>query len=135
MRRLTLLRAATVALCVTMAGCASASGIQTVPLADGNARIFSGNIGAVLKAAHESVLGAGFKIEEEKKVDDSTWMIVSTKGYDIASVGQIIRVVVHRETANESSVRVVTQRKMAMQLMARRNYSDTIFAGITTNLR
>ena len=44
--------------------------------------------------AGESVLGAGFTIEDVSKVDDSTWMIVSTKGVDIASVGQIIRVVV-----------------------------------------
>jgi hypothetical protein len=135
MRPLALFRAATLALCVSKAGCASASGIQTVPLADGNTRIFAGNLESVLRAARESVVGAGFKIEEVNRVDDSTWMIVSTKGVDLTSVGQIVRLVVHRETANESTVRVVSQRKAAMQLLARRNYSETIFAGITTKLR
>jgi hypothetical protein len=121
---------------VLMTACASQSGVQNAPLHAGDSRTFEANFDRVLGAAQDAVGDAGLKVESSSRVDDNTYMIMGKAGTSAFSWGEIVRVVVVKEAAaNSTTVRVYTRRKSSVNIAAKGDYSNTIFSNIELRLR
>src|SRR5262245_11002785 len=80
-----------------LVGCASALDMRSEPLDRGVSRVFTGDYDRVVKAAHESVVDAGLKINEESLDIDHISTIVATKPLSMFSYGEVVRLVVVQE--------------------------------------
>jgi hypothetical protein len=134
-KRSVALGCALVGLALLSVACASTGGLRTEPLDAGVGREFSGDYAAVLRAAEQAVLGAGLTVDSYEEVNDSTAVIVGKKGMSAWSWGELVRVVVQKSAADRVAVRVFTRRKMATNVTAKGDYSETIFANIELALR
>jgi len=123
------------ALTVTLGACASVGGMRSAPLTEGVPRTFAAGHTTVLNASREAVVEAGLAIDEVRQVNDRTWMIIAKKGASGFTWGELVRVVVQEESPSETMVRVYTQRRMATNVTAKGDYSDTIFQIIDVKLK
>ena len=109
--------------------------MRNAPVDEGVAQTFHGDYDRILKAARESVVEAGLAIEEVDKMDDKTWMIIAKKGASAFSWGELVRVVVQNGDADSTTVRVLTQRKMATNVTAKGDYSKSILSNMELKLK
>jgi hypothetical protein len=122
-------------LLVLSTSCATAGGMREEPLDVGVVREFSGDYVTVLRATRNAVMGAGLAIDTYQDVNDSTAMIVAKKGTSAWSWGELVRVVVQRSAVDRVAVRVLSRRRMATNVTAKGDYSETIFSNIELALR
>src|SRR3989441_8073951 len=118
-----------------LAACASAGGMRAEPLDVGVLREFNGDYTTVLRATRNAVASAGLAVDSYEEVNDSTAMIVAKKGNSAWSWGELVRVVVQKSASDRVSVRVLSRRKMATNITAKGDYSNTIFSNIELALR
>ena len=116
-------------------GCASTGSMRAKPLDTGTVREFSGDYATILGAARDAVVAAGLAIDSFDEVNETTAMIIAKKGSSLFSFGELVRVVVQKSTDDRTVVRVISDRKLATNIFARGDYSDTIFSNITLALR
>lgn len=109
--------------------------MRSAPIDEGVARTYSAGHDRVFKAARESVVEAGLSIEEIKKVDDRTWMIIGKKGMSGMSWGELVRVVVQQIGPAETTVRVLSKRKLATNMTAKGDYSASILSNVELILK
>jgi hypothetical protein len=119
---------------VLVSGCASAGGLRQEPLDRGIARQFSAPMSSVVGWARESLVDAGFSIEEASQPTENSWLIIGQKDASVWSWGELVRVVLIEESADATTVRVITQRKMATSVTADGDHSESIFSGIALRL-
>ena len=117
-----------------LAACASAGGMRAEPLDVGVVREFNGDYTTVLRATRNAVASAGLAVDSYDEVNDSTAMIVAKKGSSAWSWGELVRVVIQK-SGDRVAVRVLSRRKMATNVTAKGDYSDTIFSNIELALR
>ena len=129
MRKLVLLVA------IGVLGCASTNSMRAEPLDAGIVREFDGDYATILRAAREAVVGAGLAIDSFDEVNETTAMIVAKKGSSLFSFGELVRVVVQHMPGGHTAVRVISDRRMATNIFARGDYSETIFANVELALR
>jgi hypothetical protein len=123
------------ALLVLATACASTGGMVTEPVDVGTERTFDRDYPDVLRAARSAVTGAGLTIQTDSVLNDSTQMIVGTKGVSAWSWGELVRVVVQGTGPSRAQVHVLTKRKMATNITAKGDYSTTIFTVMADSLR
>jgi hypothetical protein len=124
-----------VALSSFLLACASAGGMREEPLDVGVVREFNGEYTTVLRATRDAVASAGLAVDSYEEVNDSTAMIVAKKGTSAWSWGELVRVVVQKSASDRVAVRVLSRRRMATNVAAKGDYSDTIFSNIALALR
>jgi len=122
-------------LLVFFIGCASKSSIQREPLHAGKERRFQADFDKTLEAAHEAMIASGLQVESNTKIDDSTYMLIGKKGTSLWSWGELVRVVVIKEDAETTVVRVVSKRRVSANITAKGDYSEAIFSNIELKLR
>lgn len=120
---------------LALAGCASQSGVQNAPLHAGDGRTFEANFDRVLGAAQDAMGDADLKVESSTQVDANTYILMGKAGTSAFSWGEIVRVVVLRDSPTNTTVRVYTRRKSAVNIAAKGDYSNTIFSNIDLRLR
>jgi hypothetical protein len=116
-------------------GCATAGGMREEPLDVGVLREFSGDYATVLRATRNAVMSAGLAIDSYQEINDSTAVILAKKGTSAWSWGELVRVVVQRSAGDRVAVRVLSRRRMATNVTAKGDYSETIFSNIDLALR
>jgi hypothetical protein len=117
------------------AGCASTGGMVAEPVDVGTKRTFDHGYAEVVDAARAAVTAAGLTVQADSVLNDSTRMIVGTKGMSAFSWGELVRVVVQCTDSSLTNVHVLTRRKMATNITAKGDYSATIFKAIADTLR
>ena len=117
-----------------VSSCASVSSIQNAPLHSGSSREFKAEFDKVLRAARESVTDAGLLIEYASDMGDMRWMIIGKKGTSFYSSGEIVRVIVEQMSDHSTRVWVYTKKRVATQVAAKGDYSNSIFSGISLRL-
>lgn len=130
MRRLSLF-----ALILAMAGCASTSTIQTAPPTAGTSRTFEADFNTTLKAAQEATTEAGLTVESAREVENGAWMIVAKKGVSGFSWGEVVRVMVFPQGERQTQVSVLSQRRVATNVTAKGDYSESILGSLAIKLR
>jgi hypothetical protein len=115
--------------------CATVGGMQNAPLDAGTARVFQAPFDSTLQAAREAMVESGFRIEVNGEVEPGTWIIVGTTGMSFVSHGELVRVAVARQEERTTRVTVHTRLKMATNIFAENDYSETIFSRMAWKLR
>ena len=116
-------------------GCASAGRMRNAPLDVGTARTFDGSYARVLRAAREATVASGLAIDSFEQPDSATAVIVAKKSSSAWSWGELVRVVVQRADETHAVVRVYSKRRLATNVTAKGNYSNTIFQNMDLSLR
>lgn len=115
-------------LLVFVVGCASAGGIRSEPLDAGEAKVYAAPMTVVVPAVQQAVLAAGLDVDAVSQPDSATWMIVAKKGMSLFSWGELVRIVVQPTPDGATAVvRVFTKRRLATNITAKSDWSDTIF--------
>jgi hypothetical protein len=109
--------------------------MQNARLDAGVAREFVGRYEVIVRAARDATVQAGLAIDSFKEVNPTTTMIIAKKGSSMWSWGELVRLVVERVADDRVMVHVYTKRKLATNVTARGNYSETIFQNIDLSLR
>ncbi len=119
--------ARSLAFTVVMVGCASVEGIQSEPLDRGVVRHFDAPPSEVRAAAYNAMLGAGLILDEVDEVAAGTWMLVGKRTTREWTAGEVVRVVVEPADEGGSLVRVLSKRRISINVTAKGDYSDEIF--------
>jgi hypothetical protein len=115
--------------------CATVGSIQKEPLDAGTGRVFQAAFDPTLKAAREALVESGFRIEHTREVQPGTWIIVGQTGMSVVSRGELVRVAVARQEERATRVTVHTRRRVATNIFAEDDYSDTILSRMAWKLR
>ena len=124
-----------VAALTLLCGCATTGGMRSTPLDTGVSRQYAGDFEIVFRATRAAITNAGLAIESYDEIDETTALIVAKKGASAFSWGELVRVVVQSTAPDKVTVRVLTKRKLATNVTARGDYSETIFSNIDLQLR
>ena len=117
-----------------VSSCASVSSIQNAPLNSGSSRDFNAEFDEVLNAARESIIDVGLFIELADDMGEMRWMIIGKKGTSLFSSGELVRVIVEQMSNHSTRVWIYTKKRVATQVAARGDYSNSIFSGISLRL-
>jgi hypothetical protein len=120
-------------------GCATAGGMRNAPLDAGVARTYPNDYATVVAAARTSVIEAGLALEAIDIPDSNTTSILGKVGahslaWGASSAGEYARVVIIRSGPNETIVRILSKRRVSFNLVARGDYSGTLFSLIASRL-
>ena len=125
-----------IGICIVLfSGCRSVSSIRDVSLSEGPSQVFNADYNKVLKVIPEAISESGISIEETKQIDDKTYMIIGEKSADAFQWGSVVRVIIEKTSKNKTTVRVYTQKKQALNITARGDFSKAIFSNIELKLR
>jgi hypothetical protein len=120
---------------VCIVGCASTGGMRDEPLDVGVVREFNRDYATVLRAARSAVMSVGLAIDSDEDLNDSTAIIVAKRGLHGWSWGELVRIVVQRAANDRTTVRVFSRRRMMTNILAKGDYSVTIFSDMDVGLR
>ena len=124
------------ALCFSaFAACTSTNKIQQAPLHSGIARTFEADYDQVLEFSRQALVESGTAIESATEVDSDNYIIIGKTGTTAWSWGEMVRVVVTRASETESTVRVLTEKKISVNLTAKGDYSNSILSNIELKIR
>lgn len=113
---------------------ADVDAIQSAPLHAGVSRTYQHDFKTVIRTARETIVESGLVMESASKVDDNVYMLVAKAKTSAFSWGELVRVVVEKEKANESTIRVYTKRRVKINVTAKADYSNTIISNMDLKL-
>jgi len=118
---------------IVAAACATVAGIENQPLTAGQVRVYEAPLPRVVNATRIALLGAALEIQSLRQLDPATWEFVAKRTHSGWTWGELVRVIAQSSGAR-TTVYVVTKRRMAMNLTARGDWSEQIFAQIAADL-
>lgn len=119
---------------VAATACASANSVQEEPWDEGYTRHYAAPFNHVVGAASASLPEAGFSLDRTEHPDSVTVLLIGHKGPNLVSSGAYVRVLLLASPDSAVTVRVLTKKAVATNLMARGNYSGTLFTLIDKEL-
>lgn len=120
---------------LVFSACTSTNKIQQAPLHSGISRTFTSDYERTLAAAREALVESGTVIESASEVDPQNYIIIGKTGTTAWSWGEMVRVVVTRVNDTETTVRVLTEKKISVNVTAKGDYSNSILSNIELKLR
>jgi hypothetical protein len=115
--------------------CSSQSGVQNAPMQAGIGRTFDASYEKTMGAAREAATEAGLKFESATEVDPNTYLIMYKASTSAWSWGEIVRLAVIKTSDTQTTVRIYTKRKSAVNVGAKGDYSNTILSNIELKLK
>ena len=104
--------------------------IQNTPLHAGISRTYGEEYKSVIKTAREVMVESGLIMEYTSKIDDETYMLIGKTRAGGFSWGELVRVVVIKDKPSETTVRVLTNKKVKLNVTAKGDYSNSILSGM-----
>ncbi len=123
-----------VPLTMALAACSTMGGMRTEPLTAGATRQYSADLRTAVAATRDALIGSALDIDDVEPVDDRTWMFLAKRNTSEWSHGELIRVVVEQTNADVVTVRVLSKRRVALEITARSDWSDAVFAQLALDL-
>jgi hypothetical protein len=109
--------------------------VKNAPLHAGASREFSGSFETIIKYAKTAMTDASLEMESVERIDDKNYMLLGKKRSSGFSWGEMVRVVVTKQSGDdESIVHVYTKKKVGVNAAAKASYSNTIFSGIESQI-
>lgn len=115
-------------------GCATSTGIQKGALDKGPAETFGSPFPEVVDATRQSMMELQLGINTDRVIDADTHMLVGEIGVSPFSWGEVVRAVIEDNGGDMSTVHVVTQRKVATNVIAKGNWAPDIFKKVRQKL-
>lgn len=119
---------------VWLLGCATASSVREAPLSEGESRSFNAEYQTVVRAAHGALLKLGLSLEENRAVNDHTWMLVGKNGASLTSWGEYVRFVIEKQRPQGAIVRLYSERAYAGNVTAKDDFRE-LFDEMDAQLR
>jgi len=116
-------------------GCATTSSVKEAPLSEGVAKTYQAEFDDVVKATRNAMTDAGLEIEEAYESGDDTFVIIGKTGASGFTWGEYARSVVVEKGNNDTTVRVLTKKKLATNVTAEGDYSGEIFSSLDITFR
>lgn len=116
-------------------GCATTSSVKNAPLSKGVSKTYEAGFDKVVKATRNAMTDTGLEIEEAYEADDDTFVIIGKTGTSGFSWGEYARSVVVKRESGNTTVRVLTKKKLATNATAEGDYSDEIFSALDITFR
>lgn len=107
--------------------------LRAAPTDRGKVREFESPHDFVLQATRAAIEDAGLTIKETSTEDNQT-VLFAERGITAMSWGELVRVIVQRTPTGTTAVRVLTMKRLRINLTAKADFSKVIFAGILTRL-
>ena len=133
-RRLETLKSLPLLTLMAVAGCATVSGMKDEPRGEGVARIYWADFNRVVTAARDSVMELGLTIDDISQVSDRRWRIIATADVSAFSWGELVRIVVEQKQEPAVTVRVLTRRRLAVNVTAKDDWAPDIYARMNSKL-
>jgi len=108
--------------------------ISRAPLHAGEGRTFTVPFKTTIKYAREATTESGLIIESSSKIDENTYMILAKARTSAWSWGELVRVVVIDTPGKEVSVRVFSQRRVSVNIGAKKHYANSILSAIEAKI-
>lgn len=103
--------------------------LRAAPPGHGKVREFEGPHDMVVSAARDAIEAAGLTVKETTG-DNIRTVFFAERGITAMSWGEFVRVIAERTDMGTTLVRVLTLRRVAVNLTAKGDFSKAIFAGI-----
>jgi hypothetical protein len=108
--------------------------LRNAPADAGELQEFQGAYEPVLKATQDAIAKAGLTIKDTNRPDQTECVILAERGFTAFSWGELVRVTVKALDPDTTSVRVLTMRRLKMNITAKGDFSKAIFDGIDSVL-
>jgi hypothetical protein len=115
--------------------CSTQSGVQNAPLQAGIGRTYDASFDKTMGVAREAAIEAGLRFESATEMDPNTYLIMFKAPTSAWSWGEIVRVAVIRASDTQTTVRIYSKRKSAVNIAAKGDYSNTILSNIELKLK
>lgn len=136
MKYLTLSRlAASLVLC-GLTGCATVSTMRAAPPQEGVSRTFVAEASDVEQTVRQ-IIARNQRLEfvDSQQIDQRSWVIIAKEGMSAFSWGTLVRIFIEQINDTETTVRVVTKRRLATNITAKGDYSSEILGFIPAELQ
>lgn len=117
-----------------LCGCATMAGMRTEPLDMGVTRVYHSDLRAAVRSTRNALLGSALEIDDVEEVNASTWMFLAKRKSGMWSYGELVRVIVEETGENEVTIRIISKRRNAVNVTARGDWSDAVFAQLALDL-
>ena len=119
---------------IVLTGCATMAGMRTEPLNMGVAKVYETDLRAAVRSTRNALLGSALEIDDVEELDASTWMFLAKRKSGQWTSGELVRVIVAETGENEVTIRILSKRRSAMNITARSDWSDAVFAQLALDL-
>lgn len=116
-------------------GCATTSSVKNAPLSEGVSKTYQADFDEVVRATRDAMTDAGLEVEEAYEADDRTFVVIGKTGASGFTWGEYARSVVIERGNGDTTVRVLTKKKLATNVTAESDYSDEIFSSLDITFR
>ena len=100
----------------------------------GVAKVYETDLRAAVRSTRNALLGSALEIDDVEELDDSTWMFLAKRKSGTWTHGELVRVIVEETGENEVTIRIISKRRSAMNITARSDWSDAVFAQLALDL-
>ena len=100
----------------------------------GIAKIYETDLRTAIRSTRNALLGSALEIDDVEELDASTWMFLAKRKSGAWTYGELVRVIVEETGEKEVTVRIISKRRNAMNLTARSDWSDAVFAQLALDL-
>jgi len=108
--------------------------VKKAPLDAGDSRDFSASLETIVQYAKGALNDVNLELEFIEQVDNNSYMLMGIRRASGFSWGEILRLVVTRKSATETTVYVYAKKKVGMNLTAKTTKPSTIFSSIQSQL-
>lgn len=116
-------------------GCvATKSGMKEKPEGVGVSKTFNYGYKEVSKAARVAIVNSGLAIEESSQPSPGKLVLIAKKDGGRFSYGELVRVTVKKASEQQTLVEIYTKRRLSLNVVAKGDWSDTIFSNIELEL-
>ena len=119
---------------VVLFGCATMAGMRTEPLDMGIAKVYETDLRAAVRSTRNALLGSALEIDDVEEINASIWMFLAKRKSGQWTYGELVRVIVEETGENEVTIRIISKRRSAVNITARSDWSDAVFAQLALDL-
>ncbi len=117
-----------------LAGCATMAGMRTEPLDMGVTKLYATDLRTAVRSTRNALLGSALEIDDVDEINCRTWMFLAKRKSGQWTAGELVRVVVQETGDEEVTVRIVSKRRSSLNVTARSDWSDAVFAQLALDL-
>ena len=117
-----------------LVSCTTTQSIRGVSLSNGNEKTFNKEMAIVLPALRQALTEEKATITLDSTLDEKTQMIIGETPVSGFSWGEVIRIISVKRGEDKTTLRVLTERKLATNILANGDYSTNLFFKVAQKL-
>lgn len=125
-----------VILVLLLGGCiGTKGGLKKQAEGTGVSQTFEHGYNDVAKATRRAIVNSGLAIDEASQVAPGKLAIIAKKDSGRFSYGELVRVIVQELSEQRTQVEIITKKRVKLNVLAKGDWSQTIFSNIELELQ